>query len=180
MNFIQYIDDSILYFIQDHMVNPFLNILMPFITHLGDAGFIWIVISIILLITKKYRKFGICMILSLILSFVLSSIVLKNVFMRPRPCFVNPSIKLLIDIPKGFSFPSGHSMCSFAPATVLFLMNKKVGIPALVLAFLIAFSRLYLFVHYPSDVLVGSIIGVIIGIISVKLINKFYKKKSII
>ncbi|MGL4875433.1 MAG: phosphatase PAP2 family protein, partial [Clostridium sp.] len=113
----------------------------------------------------------------LVLCFLVGNVFMKNFFMRPRPCWIDSSVNLLISIPTDFSFPSGHSMCSFAAATVLYSMNKKIGIASLILAFLIAFSRLYLFVHYPSDVLVGSIIGILLGIISVKILNKIYNKR---
>ena len=98
---------------------------------------------------------------------------MKPLIARTRPFDAN-NLKdiLLIKAPKDYSFPSGHTMASFAAATVLIYMNRKVGIVAMVLAVLIAFSRLYLYVHYPSDVFAGMIFGILSAIISIKLLAK--------
>lgn len=165
MKFIQNLDDLIITFIQNNMRNEFLDWLMPIVTTLGNWGMIWFIIAIILLFYKKYRKYGLIIILSLILCALIGNIGIKNLVGRLRPFNINTSIKLLITGPNDFSFPSGHTMSSFAPAVLLMFMNKKIGAAALVLATLIAFSRLYLYVHYPSDVVVGAIIGTFIALI---------------
>ena len=180
MSFIQLIDDNILYFIQNNMVNPVMDKIMPFITGLGNAGILWIVTGIVLLFLKKYRKFGIAMLVSMGLCLVVGNIVLKPLVHRGRPCWVDPSVRMLIPIPMDYSFPSGHSMSSFAGATVLYYANKKWGVVAFILAILIAFSRMYLFVHYPSDVLVGGTIGIILGMLGVKIIGKYIKSGYIL
>ena len=96
--------------------------------------------------------------------------------MRCRPCWLEPEVQMLVKIPHDFSFPSGHSNASFAVATAIFSRNKKLGIPALILAAAIAISRLYVFVHWPTDVLVGTIIGICGGIISYFIVDFIYKR----
>ncbi|MDO4536219.1 MAG: phosphatase PAP2 family protein [Clostridium perfringens] len=173
MNFIQNIDDYILVFIQDNIINPVLDSIMPVITSLGNGGTIWLVIAIILVCSSKYRKYGIMMLVSLLLCLLVGNLGLKLIVKRLRPCHVNLHVPILIDRPLDFSFPSGHTMTSFAAATILMYMNKKIGIIGMIGASLIAFSRLYLYVHYPSDVLVGMIIGIILSVTVVEI----YKRK---
>ncbi|MDD3048414.1 MAG: phosphatase PAP2 family protein [Bacilli bacterium] len=178
MTAIYNIDMSILEFIRDTLGGLFLDNLMPIITTLASGGMIWIVIGVMLLITKKYRKYGIILFIAMILCSIIGSFILKPLFERPRPFDLN-YIKLLIAPPTDYSFPSGHTMISFAAAMVIFYANKKMGIGALLLAFLIGVSRLYLFVHYPSDVIVGAVLGILIGILSVKTFLKIIDKKKI-
>lgn len=147
-----------LLFLQE-LHNPVLDFFFSKITVLGNAGMLWIIVCIIMLCTKKYRKCGIYFAVSLVCCFLIGNIFLKNVIARERPCWVNPDVVLLILNPKDYSFPSGHSMHSFVGALSIWYANKKWGIAAFILAGLIAFSRMYLFVHYPTDVLVGIVIG---------------------
>ena len=125
------------------------------ITSLGNAGWIWIALTAVFLILPKYRKCGVRMAIALILDLILCNLVLKPLAARPRPCWIDEQVKLLVAAPKDYSFPSGHSAASFAAAVSIFVMHKKEGAAALILACLIAFSRLYLFVHFPTDVLAG-------------------------
>ena len=111
--------------------------------------------------------------LALVFSLLIGNIILKPSIARVRPFNINTSIQLLITAPVDFSFPSGHAMSSFAAATVIFCYNKRYGIGALILAGLIAFSRLYLYVHFPSDVIIGTIIGILLALAAVKIMNKF-------
>lgn len=159
MNF----DMVILDLIQSNIRTGFMDAIMPFITQLGDAGLIWIILSIGLIIPKKTRKIGFVMIIALILNGIICNIILKPMLARIRPFDVNTAIKLLINKPRDFSFPSGHTSASFTAASVLFFRKSKLFVPSLVLAFLISFSRLYLYVHYPSDVLAGLVLGVLCG-----------------
>lgn len=161
MNF----DMVILDLIQSNIRTGFMDAIMPFITQLGDAGLIWIILSIGLIIPKKTRKIGFVMIIALILNGIICNIILKPMLARIRPFDVNTAIKLLINKPRDFSFPSGHTSASFTAASVLFFRKSKLFVPSLVLAFLISFSRLYLYVHYPSDVLAGLVLGVLCGYI---------------
>lgn len=159
------IDMAILDLIQSNIRTGFMDAIMPFITQLGDAGLIWIILSIGLIIPKKTRKIGFVMIIALILNGIICNIILKPMLARIRPFDVNTAIKLLINKPRDFSFPSGHTSASFTAASVLFFRKSKLFVPSLVLAFLISFSRLYLYVHYPSDVLAGLVLGVLCGYI---------------
>ena len=106
---------------------------------------------------------GGCMLISIGIGFLLGNVALKNMVARQRPCWLDPSVGLLVQVPRDFSFPSGHSMVGFEGAVSIFMFNRKWGIPALMLAVLIAFSRLYLFVHFPTDVLAGAVLGTVIA-----------------
>ena len=158
------IDNFILEFIRLNIQNNILDKIMPLITKLGDMSILWLIISFIFLINKRYRKYGILIIASLILCIVVCNLIMKPLFARVRPCDASSIMNLLISRPKDFSFPSGHTMSSFAAATIIFSENTKLGVISLLVATLIGFSRLYLYVHYPSDVLVGLFIGVFLSI----------------
>ena len=163
-------DLPILDWIQANMTNPVLDFLMPIITLLGDAGIFWIVCASILALTKKYRRIGFGMAFALMMGLVVCNMILKPGVGRIRPYDFQmqefgKEIILLIEKQHDFSFPSGHTIASFEACTVLLLGNKKMGIPATILAILIAFSRMYLYVHYPTDVIASVILGTIFGII---------------
>lgn len=166
------IELSILDWIQTlHM--PFLDKIMVFITRLGDAGIIWIVLSIVLLLIPKTRKSGAVMVVALVVDVLLCNIVLKNLVARTRPYDVNTGVHLLVEKLHDYSFPSGHTAASFASVTALYLAGeKKLWKFALVLACLIAISRLYLYVHYPTDVLGGILFGVISGYLGYRKVLK--------
>ena len=157
---------------------PILDFFFSKITLLGNAGIFWIVCCVVMLCMKKYRKYGVCFLLSLITCFLLGNVFFKNVVARERPCWINPQIALLIQNPKDYSFPSGHSLHSFVGALSIWYANKKWGIAAFILAGLIAFSRLYLFVHYPSDVLTGIAIGLLVTFLIHYLAEYFLKKEK--
>lgn len=169
---------KILHIIQN-LHTDFLDRIMIFFTNLGDAGFIWIIIALILLINKKHRKCGIMLVISLILSLIIGNIFLKNIIARQRPCWIDDTVNLLVNNPSDFSFPSGHTLSSFACAVSIYLYNKKNGKYAVALATIIAFSRLYLFVHFPTDVFAGIIFGIIIAFLSRYMYNVKYEKKLI-
>lgn len=156
--------------------NPFFDWFMPFVSRLGDAGLIWIIICIILLIQKKHRKTGYMCALALLLGTLSGELILKNIIGRARPFLSLPDIKLLIEAPGSFSFPSGHTTSSFAAATVIARNFRGYRIPAFFLAALIAFSRMYLFVHYPSDVLAGIILGIICARIGMIVVRKYIRE----
>lgn len=133
---------------------------MCFITSLGNAGLIWIVLAAVLIAIPRTRKSGIIVAAALLIEVALCSGILKNVFRRVRPFDVNTAVQILIIKPRDFSFPSGHTAASFAAAAALYFAGeRKLFIPVLVIACLIAFSRMYLYVHYPTDILGGLIIG---------------------
>ena len=166
------IELSILDWIQT-LHTPFLDNIMVFITRLGDAGIIWIVLSIVLLLIPKTRKSGAVMVVALVVDVLLCNIVLKNLVARTRPYDVNTGVHLLVAKLHDYSFPSGHTAASFASVTALYLAGeKKLWKFALVLACLIAISRLYLYVHYPTDVLGGILFGVISGYLGYRKVLK--------
>ena len=158
--------------------HPILDKLMIFFTTLGNAGILWILLAIIFLCVKKYRKCGVTMILTLVLGLIFGNIILKNIIGRERPCWINESVNMLIAIPKDYSFPSGHTLASIGAATAIFCSHKKLGIAAFAVAVVIAFSRMYLYVHFPTDILAGLILGIILGILSYILVNKFGPKEK--
>lgn len=161
-------DLPILDWIAANLRCPFLDAVMPIITVLGNAGAFWIGIALVLLFIPKYRKIGFSMAAALIMGLLVCNLTLKPLIARIRPYdyqlqHFGVTIKLLIEAQHDFSFPSGHTIASFEAATVLLLYSKKAGIPAVILASLIAFSRLYLYVHYPTDVITSVILGIAIG-----------------
>lgn len=152
--------------IQESLRTSFGDTVMIFVTRLADGGFLWVALSAILLFHPKYRKLGVTMIVAIGLEVLSVNFLLKPLVARPRPFEVNSAIQLLIPKPTGFSFPSGHAAVSFAAASVLYLTKSKGWIVGAILAVLIAFSRMYLYVHYPSDVLAGILIGAMAGWLS--------------
>ena len=158
-------DLPILEWIAENLQCGFLDFIMPIITILGDAGIFWIAVSLVLLFLPKYRQIGLGMAVSLIMGLLLCNVIMKPLFARPRPYdyqleHFGKVIPLLVEAQHDFSFPSGHTIASFEAAAVLLIGNRKLGIPAMVLASLIAFSRLYLYVHYPTDVLASVVLGI--------------------
>lgn len=145
--------------IQRTLQSPLLDKIMPFLSALANSGFIWILVTVILLCIRKYRHAGQASAISLLFMLLVGNLLLKPLVARTRPFDVNTAIQLLIEPPKDYSFPSGHTFASFACAFTLLLEDRRLGIPALVLAVLIAFSRMYLYVHYPTDVLAGILLG---------------------
>ena len=172
-------DFTILHWIQDYIANDFLDCLMVFITHLGDHGAIWILLAFGLIIfSKKYRPWGFGILIALLLGHIVGNMVLKPLVQRPRPFCFEPEIVLLISPPGDFSFPSGHTLSSFVAATMLFYMKRKWGIYAYGLAVLIGFSRLYLYVHFPSDVLSGAVLGILLAVLVASFYLRLYPKKE--
>lgn len=183
----QNFDLPILDWIAQNMRNPVLDALIPAITHLGDGGAVWILLAAVLLGIPKYRKAGLTMALALLIGLLVCNLTLKPLVARMRPfdyqlLHFGKEIPLLIPAPTDFSFPSGHTNASFAAATALLLHDRKLGIPAMILAALIAFSRLYLYVHYPTDVMASVVLGAAAAFAANYLVNKGYalynEKKS--
>lgn len=154
------LDGNILMFIQEEIRNPVLDPVMTVITTLGNVGIVWILLTAALLISKKTRKIGVISACALVASLLVNNILLKNLVARIRPYYMVEGLIPIISKPSEFSFPSGHAGSSFASAFVLYRkLPKKYGTWALILAILISFSRLYVGVHYPTDVLAGMITG---------------------
>lgn len=161
------------------MHTPLITKIMKAASKLGDAGFIWILLAAVLLMIPKTRKVGILVSVALLLDVLTCNVILKPLIARTRPYDVNKAVELLIRAPRDYSFPSGHTAASFAAAAALwFADKKKFAIPALVLAVLIAFSRMYFYVHYPTDVLGGAILGMVCGWLSYKLLSQKMKENN--
>ena len=149
---------------------PVLDQIMCSITHLGDAGAFWILLVVVLLLLPRTRKSGLIVAGALLMDVLFCNVLLKPIVARIRPFDVNTSIQLLVARPHDYSFPSGHTAASFTAAMALYLAGEnKMWKPALVLAVLIAFSRLYLYVHYPTDILGGIITGCIAAYIGYRV-----------
>ena len=165
-----------------------LDSIMLVITTLGDAGILWISTGVLLLAipavgkenaehVKFRRMMGICMLLSLALNFICGNLIIKNIVQRPRPYTIDTSVVPLI-FPSEYSFPSGHTSSSFAAACAIFMYHKKSGIAAFIVAAMIAFSRMYLFVHYPTDILGGIVLGTVSAIIVKYGMKKFMESRE--
>ena len=173
----EHFDLPILDWIMANLWCPFLDAIMPVITVLGDAGIFWIALAVVFLLIPKHRKMGLSMGLALMMGVVLCNMILKPAVGRIRPYdyqleFFQRTIPLLIERQHDFSFPSGHTIASFEAAVAMLICNKKLGIPAMILAVLIAFSRMYLYVHYPTDVIASVILGTGLAFLAVFLVNK--------
>lgn len=176
--FAEAFDLPILNWIQAHLQSTFLDFIMPYITILGDAGIFWIACAVILMLIPKHRKAGFSMGIALIFGVVICNMILKPLVGRIRPYNYNLEVlklqwqdflvhgKLLVETPHDFSFPSGHTIASFEASVALYKNNKRLGIPALILASLISFSRMYLYVHYPTDVIASVILGTLFALIA--------------
>lgn len=168
------IDVHILLFLQESIRTPWLTPFVVFITSLGNAGIIWIIFSFLLLIPKKTRKIGCMSFLSLFGSLLMNNLLLKNLVRRIRPYDAVSALVPLVPKPIDYSFPSGHTGSSFASACVLYRhLPRKEGIPALILAALIGLSRLYVGVHYPSDVFVGMLTGIASSCLTERIFQKY-------
>lgn len=164
MEWFMTVDQYVLFWIQHNMVSPILNPYMIVLSTLGKAGAVWILSGIVFLSVKKYRWIGVAVMIALFMSLIFGNIILKPLVARIRPCITYPWIPLYISMPLDYSFPSGHTFGSFAAAVAIFCWNKRMGTLAVLLAAGIGFSRIYLFVHYPSDVLAGVLLGILSGV----------------
>lgn len=168
--------------------NPILTVLMKVITTLGDEGILFIAIALVLLVTKKYRKIGFAMLVSLGVMLICNNFVLKEIFARERPFnlfetfpekyaewggeaakYIYPD---MVKAPHSYSFPSGHTSSAFAAGIAILCYNRKAGIPATIFAFIMGFTRIYVGVHYTTDVIAAAIVGIIYALLGV-LITKY-------
>ena len=193
--------------IQDMFRVPLMDRIMPIITKFGDGGVFWIIVILLMFIPKRTRKYAHVGAFALLFGVIGGNLILKNVIARPRPFWLengNPLarlavtdltsrisvrdgatvipegrtvMQLLVKPPTDYAFPSGHTQASFAAATSICMWSRKWGIPALCLAALIAFSRMYLYVHYPTDILGGLISGVVYACLALAICNKLFVNK---
>lgn len=178
MDFIVRFDNSILTWVTQNMHNSVMDFFMILFSKLGDGGIFWIAAALAMTVSKKYRKYGVCMLSALLFTVVMGEGVLKNIFRRDRPFVVDPGIQLIVPVPTGhFSFPSGHAASSFTAAFVFTKANRKFA-PIYILSALIAFSRIYLSLHYPSDILAGALLGTIDAFLVCFIAERLLARKS--
>ena len=175
-------DFAILNFIYENIRCDFLDPIMRALSHFADKGIGWIIVGVILIFPKKTRKWGIMALVAMLIGFVFGELVLKNLIGRVRPYgdyhnYFGTSVPFALNAGTESSsgFPSGHTCCSFASAFVYFKADKRWGIAALVLAGLIGFSRLYNYVHYPTDVLGGMVLGIASGLLTIFIYKKYFE-----
>ena len=165
-------------FIHNLLGSTFSDNFFAFITKLSDGGIFFIILGLVLLIFKKTRKAGITVLLSIIIGYITGNLILKNIVARTRPYDVNTALEIITKRPTDYSFPSGHTLVAIESAFSIFFYNKKWGTAAIVLAVLIGLSRLYLYVHYPTDVLAGALLGFFTAFAAKKLTDLIYNKLS--
>ena len=170
------LDLSILDFIHNTQSNSVMDLIMVCITYSIEYGAIAILVFIVMMCIKKMRKTGFAVMGATLSVLLFGELILKHIVCRPRPFVINGAIELIIKAPSGFSFPSSHTATCFAMATAIYLFHKRLGIIAYIYAALVAFSRMYLYVHYPSDVIGGIALGIGCGIGTVALVKLICKK----
>lgn len=168
----QSVEFAVLDFFQTYIHCDFLDVLVPLFTRLCDHGELWILLAAVLLLIPKTRRLGAAVSVALILDLVTCNWIMKPLFHRIRPCDVNTAVQLLVPRLGDFSFPSGHTACSFAAAGALRGMGSRLWIPAVVIAVLMGLSRLYLYVHWPTDVLAGAVVGWLCGMAAVWIVKR--------
>lgn len=160
MEFLINLDGNILLWIQEYIRQDWMEGFWKGITMLGDSGWFWIALSLLLMVPRQTRWIGITSLAAIVIGALITNVTLKNLVARTRPYEIVEGLVLLIEKQRDYSFPSGHTCASFAAAGVYWrMLPKKFGIPLVILAAMIAFSRLYVGVHYPTDVLAGLLIG---------------------
>ena len=173
MNWLNASELPILWWIREHLTHPILDTVMPYITSLADHGEFWILLVLILLCFKKTRKAGVAMGMAMACGYLIGNMGMKNLFARVRPYDV-AEVELLVAKLHDFSVPSGHTLVSVEAAVALWFYHRKWGVAALSLAALIGYSRLYLFVHYPTDVAVGALLGVVLALAACAVTNRLW------
>lgn len=173
------IEGPILLWIQEYLRKDVLTPILTFLTHLGDGGRFWIACAAVCLILPKLRRVGSTMAVSMLLNMLATNLFLKNVVARTRPYLAVEGLHSIVGAQMDYSFPSGHTACSFAAAVVIFLLcPRRIGVPALGLAVLISLSRLYVGVHFPTDVLGGALVGTAAAFLALRICKSFWKKSE--
>ena len=154
--------------------NTFLDRFFAVFTYIGEGGAMWILLAVGFMIFKSTRRLGISCTAGLVSDLLINELLIKNTVKRPRPFTLHPYIDTIVHRPSSYSFPSGHSCVAFTCATVIFCYNRKLGIAAYATAALIAFSRNYFYIHFPTDVIAGMLDGILLGILSTLLMKKVF------
>lgn len=171
----QTMEFAILDWIQAHLRCGLLDEILPVISSWSNHGEVWILLAVVLLVLRRYRQ-GLSVGAALLLDLVSCNMIIKPLVGRVRPCVLNSAVELLVAVPADASFPSGHTAVSFAAVFALYHAKSPLWKIAAVLAVVIAFSRLYLYVHWPSDILGGALLGAAVGWAGAKLVDLAAKK----
>lgn len=155
--------------------SPWMDAPMRFVSDISAHAACWIAIAAIMLLLRRSRRTGIEVLAALLLAFLVVDLLVKPLVARDRP-FEVYDFELIVGAPHSSSFPSGHSAYAFAAATCIALRDRRWGVPAFALALVIAYSRLYLFVHWPTDILAGAMIGIAIGFLAVHLVDRLARR----
>lgn len=174
MNYLNQYEIGVLDYIREHFSCAILDKILPILSSLVDAGIIWIALAIIFLFFRKTRKTGFTMGAALLLGLIVGNLILKPLIDRTRP-YDYKEVELIVKALDDASFPSGHTLACFEAAFALLFSKNKLWIPALVLSFVVAFARLYLYVHFPTDVLAGALLGILFAFIGYLIVDKIYK-----
>ncbi|MBP8640618.1 MAG: phosphatase PAP2 family protein [Oscillospiraceae bacterium] len=175
IDIIQSFDANALLNIQNFLRVPIFNDIMVFFSLIGNSGLIWISLGLVLLIPKQTRRGGVDLLICLLLAYIINDLIIKELVERARPYETIEGLNILVKPLSSFSFPSGHANSSFAAALSLTLAFSKRGAWAYLPAALIAFSRCYVGVHYPSDVLAGMLVGTLVALVGYKILHRYIK-----
>ena len=165
-------DFSVLYWIQENLRSDWLDSVCAFFSWAFQLGIPWLVLGAVMFFFKKTRVAGVMLITAVVLTFFFNEIAIKNAINRERPCTIDQSIQLAIERPASFSFPSGHTSNVFSAVGVLLFKHKKAGVPMLLFAVFMGFSRMYLFVHFPTDVIAGAVLGLLMAWVTVLIFKE--------
>ena len=168
----QAVEFAVLNGIQEYLRSGVMDVLMPLVSRVNDHGEVWILLVGLLVLIKGRRREGLRVGAALLLALLSCHLIVQPLVGRVRPCMVNSAVELLVAVPADASFPSGHTAASFAAVFALYFSGSPLWRPAAVLASLIAFSRLYLYVHWPTDILGGILLGMAVGWLGAKLVKK--------
>lgn len=177
MDIITQWDMAALVWVREYLNWDALDPIMIFITNLGNDGLVWLSLAAVLLCFRRTRRAGICVLTAMLICLLVGNLGLKNWVARVRPYHAMEGWEVAIPHPNGFSFPSGHTMHALGAATAILLCNRKLGTAAMVLAIMIAFTRIYLGVHYPTDVMAGMVLGAAAAMLSCAAVNRIWKKE---
>lgn len=166
---IRTLDKKVAFIFPKYYHHKGLNHCMMAVAGLGDFGMVWIAIILLLSLEEGTKNAVQLVLVALLLATVVGQVTIKSLVKRLRPCHKYPEVQLLVPVPNDHSFPSGHTASSFACATVIYYFFPTFGIFCLLFACLMAFSRIYLFVHYLSDVIFAMFLGIVVGLLVVML-----------
>lgn len=178
MSYLFSLDKALLELFSQGIKNGFFDVLMPFVSSINNQGDIWIALAILLMINKntKIRRLGITVLIALAFGAILGEQILKNLIARTRPISEEFNFNFIVNLPKSYSFPSGHTTSSFAAFGAFLFSEARYKYWVLLLASLIGFSRIYLHVHYPSDIIGGIVLGLLCGWAAVRIGKAFFRK----